>query len=368
MDLRKTILAVSVSACTGVALAADKTPTLGDVLKASGLTVSGYLDVSYTNFDVDAPNSVLLHAYDTDPDSFNFHSLTLNGGYQPAAGWGGFAKLQFGPDANVNASRGTGNTDEFDAVEAYLQYATGTVTVKGGKFVTLAGAEVIDAPANSNFSRSLLFFNAIPFTHTGVRVSVAPSDTLAFHVGVNNGWDIVKETAALNSAGGEQADSKTVELGVSATLAKWASLSAVYYSGDEPGTTGVGTRSLLDVVVNFPVTDALSFGLNYDMGEQEKGTASGDDAEWNGLAGYVNYKFNDQWRIAGRLESFDDEDGFRTGTAQKYNEATVTLAYSPSPNSELRFEVRQDEADTNFFNGSTDDTQRLIGIEAIYKF
>lgn len=366
-NFQKTVIASSLLLVTASVVAADKVPTLGDVLKASGLSVSGYLDVSYTNFDVDAPNSVLLHAYDTEPDSFNFHSLTLNGGYQPAAGWGGFTKLQFGPDANVNASRGTGSADEFDVVEAYLQYATGTVMVKGGKFVTLAGAEVIDAPANSNFSRSLLFFNAIPFTHTGVRVSVAPSDALTFHVGVNNGWDIVKESAS-NSAGGEQADGKTVELGASATLAKWASLSAAYYSGDEPGTTGVGTRSLLDVVVNFPVTDALSFGLNYDMGEQEKGTATGNDAEWSGLAGYVNYKINDQWRIAGRLESFDDEDGFRTGTAQKYNEATVTLAYSPGQNSELRFEVRQDEADTNFFNGGTDDTQRLIGVQAIYKF
>jgi len=39
-----------------------------------------------------------------------------------------------------------------------------------GKFVTLAGSEVIWSPSNSNFSRSILF-GAIPFTHTGVRAA-----------------------------------------------------------------------------------------------------------------------------------------------------------------------------------------------------
>ena len=37
-----------------------------------------------------------------------------------------------------------------------------------GKFVTFLGYEVIESPANLNFSRGLLFTNAIPLTHTGI--------------------------------------------------------------------------------------------------------------------------------------------------------------------------------------------------------
>jgi hypothetical protein len=43
--------------------------------------------------------------------------------------------------------------------------------VKGGKFVTLLGYEVIEAPNNLNFSRSFLFSLAIPLTHVGALVT-----------------------------------------------------------------------------------------------------------------------------------------------------------------------------------------------------
>lgn len=368
---RKTIVAIAVAAALGqpAANAADKIPTLGEVLKASGLSVSGYVETSFTNFDVDSGQSVLLHAYDTEPRShFNFHSLTVSGGYQPASGFGAFAELQFGPDANVNAARGTGSSDEFDMIAAYVQYTSGPLTVIGGKFATLAGYEVIESPSNAHFSRSILYFNAIPFTHTGVRVTLAPNEMFKFHVGLNNGWDIVKESSLGNKVGGETARGKTLELGVNASLPKGLSVGASFYDGEEPGTTGVGTRRLLDVVANIPVTEALSLGLNFDMGEQEKGQAGGGDAEWNGIALYASYRLAKPWRLSARLESFDDKDGFRTGTAQKYKEATMTLAYDPSEKSELKIELRQDKADQRTFNGGSDDTQRLIAVQALYKF
>ena len=41
-----------------------------------------------------------------------------------------------------------------------------------GKFVTSAGAEVIETNGNWNYSRSLLFALAIPYYHMGVRTSM----------------------------------------------------------------------------------------------------------------------------------------------------------------------------------------------------
>ena len=45
------------------------------------------------------------------------------------------------------------------------------LTIKGGKFVTLLGYEVIESPNNLNFSRSFMFSFAIPLTHVGGLVS-----------------------------------------------------------------------------------------------------------------------------------------------------------------------------------------------------
>jgi len=155
MNFRKTILAVSLSACTGAAMAADKTPTLGEVLKASGVTASGYIDYSYNDRSTDQ-NSTTYRQYDTERRGFNLQMLDLSVGYQPASGFGGFVELNYGSDAQVNSLAAAGTDDYTDVQQGYLQYATGPFTVIAGKFNTLAGAEVIQAPNNTNFARSLL--------------------------------------------------------------------------------------------------------------------------------------------------------------------------------------------------------------------
>src|SRR5690242_471014 len=101
---------------------------------------------------------------------------------RPSDGWfiPGFGlKLDAGKAARDIKSDWNGNgavahgdtfeTNNFDAEEAYLTWAVPDdgpsglkgLTVKGGKFVTLLGAEVIEPWANFNYSRSLLFSLAI---------------------------------------------------------------------------------------------------------------------------------------------------------------------------------------------------------------
>lgn len=360
----KKLLAASVlAALNGVANAAA--PTLGEVLKASAIDITGYVDVSYTYLSTDQGSNT-YRAYDTERRSFNLHAVDVAIGYLPASGAGVFVQMDAGSDANVSASTGTGAADEFDVQEAYLQYATGALSIVGGKFATSAGAEVIESPNNTNFSRSLLFRWAIPFTHTGLRVNVTASDTLKFMVGLNNGWDVVKESATANAG----ADGKTVELGVSATPIKPLTLAASYHRGEEPGTVQTGERSLLDVVATFNLNDAMSFVVNVDQAEQDKATATRGKAKWNGVAGYFNYKLSDAWRLSVRAEQFDDKNGFRTGTTQKLKEATVTLAHTPTKNVEVRAEVRADRSNQTVFteDGVSKKTQNSAALEAIYKF
>jgi len=242
--------------------------------------------------------------------------------------------------------------------------------VIAGQYVTAAGAEVIKSPSNVNYSHSILFGYAIPFTHTGVRATYAASDTFSVFGGVNNGWDALRDTNT----------SKTTELGISATPIKNLSIAAVDYIGTErvSGLTNVGPegrRNMFDIVATYAATDKLSLTLNYDNGSQKNAATvapSGNaDAKWTGIAGYVTYQISDMWRLAVRGESFNDKDGYRTGVVQKWKEGTITLAYLPSKSMELRGEVRGDRSDVASFmrtDGSASKSQSSLGLQVLYKF
>ncbi|MHB8453272.1 MAG: outer membrane beta-barrel protein [Acidiferrobacterales bacterium] len=370
----KSLLAASIAACASAASAADKAPTLADVLKASELNINGYVDTSYSYLTGSGAftSGTADRVFDTQHNAFNLHALDLTASYVPASGFGGLAEVSYGTDGSVTSSAGLPGTagagvTEVDVQQGYLQYAGGPVTVMAGKFVTLAGAEVIRSPSDLNFSRGILFGYAIPFTHTGVRVNYAINSAYNFTVGVNNGWDTVKPSAT-------GVYNKTLELGFAATPIKPLIINADIYSGDAPGTTATGIngrRDLLDLVVTYNVTDALSFALNGDYGQQVDALAVGSTAKWDGVAAYTNYNLSSMWRVAGRLEYFDDKDGFRTGLVQKWKEGTVTLAFMPTVHTELRGEVRYDKSDQNAFsmvNGAPKDSQSSVGVEGLYKF
>lgn len=351
-------------------------PTLAQVLGVSGIDLSGYIDVSYNNLGGNGTfiNGVNDRVFDFEPDSFNIQQVALTVAKLPAEGFGGLVNLTVGKDADVIAAFDTGNKDNFDITQAYLAYAKGPFRVIAGKYVTLAGAEVINSTSNTNFSRSILFGYAIPFTHTGVRGYYTVNDKLTLMAGVNNGWDDVKDTNG----------SKTIELGVSYSPFKALGIAIQGYSGNERvrGLTTIGPdgrRDLIDIVATLSATDKLTLVLNYDYGAQDNApllNGSTGRAKWYGLAAYANYQINDQWRVSLRGEYFDDKDGYRTAVGagetrgQKWKEGTLTVAYLPDKSIELRAEVRGDRSDQDVFldGASAKDTEHSFGLEAIYKF
>jgi hypothetical protein len=87
------------------------------------------------------------------------------------------------------------NTHKYDLQEAYVSFLLPLgdgLIVKGGKFVTLLGYEVIESPNNLNFSRGYLFALAIPLTHTGGLLSY----TFGEQFSVTAGWCWAGTTAA----------------------------------------------------------------------------------------------------------------------------------------------------------------------------
>ena len=379
------------------------TPAPADppIFSILGFDLTGYVDVGYTrlsgrgafNTTPSGPAATIGgpdRVFDYRRNGFDLHQVAFTLANQPKEGFGGVLNLTLGRDADVIAayktgpSRGDGcnlatgqsstgkcRKTGYDFTQVFAQYATGPATLMLGKYVTLAGAEVINSTADSNFSRSILFGYAIPFTHTGLRLNYAATDTLTLIGGVNNGWDDLRDT---NSG-------KTIELGASYAPVKEFSIGGQFYSGKERvgglvNTGPEGTRSLFDAVATFNATDKLTFILNYDYATQANAasvTATGASrAKWSGLAGYANYQIDESWKISLRGEYFDDRDGYRTGVAQKWKEVTLTVGYTPIKNLELRGEVRGDRSNVPAFvksdNTSASKSERSVGLEAIYKF
>ena len=375
--MKKLLIASAVSAAFAaptLALAqAARAPTLSQVLDASGINVSGYLDAgySYANRNVEAPGAFFSNrVFDSQNNSFALHQFGLQVAKQPTRGFGGVVNITAGSDAQVIHAfpeQTAVATSLFDVTQAYGQYASGSLTLMAGKFVTLAGSEVIASTGNMNFSRSMLF-GAIPFTHTGVRAGYAVSDIVTLYGGINNGWDQLTDANK----------GKTLELGASIIPIRPLTINVTAYSGKEAATTVRGvpgggpqdTRNLLNVVANYTINNRMSAGGEILYVTQDRPAGS---AKYNGLAGYFTYNLNREWRVAARAEMFDDKNGFHfapgapfTNSDTKYNELTATLAYMPSSSVELRGEVRGDRANNAVF--STAKTLQTFGLQGIYKF
>lgn len=328
-----------------------------------------YVDTTYQYvFDRGATSDLQLRSLYPDNQQFAINAFTISVSKTPTLEGGimdllGFrADILFGEQAPLLSSNGL-ESDVVDPYQAYLQFLApvGTgLNVYAGRFVTLAGYEVIEARSNPNITRSILFGFAIPFTHTGIR-SDYTAGPLTFTAGLNNGWDQVKDAngnatiesqIAFSHSGGAISDS-------------WFGVTG--YFGREPGDIGFaetnGWRELITAVGTITFNDWLTFIVDADFGWQQdiifNELGSEEGVSWWGIAGYVVLDVHPAINLALRGEYFDDEDGFRTGTAQKLFELTPTISVKPFKgliagnrfvdNFEARVEFRWDHSDVRYF-------------------
>ncbi|HQT81477.1 MAG: hypothetical protein B7Z60_04260 [Ferrovum sp. 37-45-19] len=359
-------------------------PTLTDILKNSEIDIKGYFDTSYI-----ASNKIpdpSIQVFNQDKNSFALHQFGLIISKTPKEGFGGLLNITAGRDAQTMSSYGASN-QAIDLTQAYIQYAKSRYTLIGGKFGTLAGAEVIDSSADTNITRSILF-GKIPFTNTGIRLTTALSDMTNIIFGINNGWDQVTDTNT----------QKTLEVGLSTAFTQDTSLIVSAYSGVEnsfpnagfayhnpipglPQTTNAiasGTRNLLDAVFSTNLTKSLTFILNADYVAQENVPGVSGKASYAGVASYLNYQFNDQYRVSLRAEQLRDNSGWATDPnsgayvggvapgANNVREATITFGYAPFKTTEIRVEERYDHSDLPVYSNSSN--MNTFGVQGIYKF
>ena len=108
-----------------------------EMLDSAGLTVSGYIAASYYASNGYPGN---IHQFDVDHNTFQLDQAGFQVAYQPKEGFGALLDVIAGEDARILHLAEDGHDTSFDVRQAFLQYATGNLTVMAGKFVTLAGA------------------------------------------------------------------------------------------------------------------------------------------------------------------------------------------------------------------------------------
>jgi hypothetical protein len=188
-----------------------------------GITLSGYVDVSYTEQFGGRGTGFggqesQLHEFDRNNDNFNVNAvkLALEKALPDKNDWAAGFRIDaiLGSDAKFLGDNAFGGTSTSTSTTTVASGTSSTSTsstsypialeqalvkfripvgngldIYAGKFVTFLGYEVIESPANPNFSRGLLFTNLIPLTHTGVYADYKFNDTFEAKFGVVDGWN-----------------------------------------------------------------------------------------------------------------------------------------------------------------------------------
>jgi len=372
--------------------AAIKKPPFG--LSIDGMIVGSYL------YDINQPHGhddvVGLRSFDRDHNTFNLDLFQLQVSRAPGENGVGFVtKLNFGKTAErmsadwhgdghpgmCSAGAGGDRTCDVELEEAYITYnfpGLPDLQLKGGKFVTLLGAEVIESPLNPNISRSLAFGFAIPFTHTGLLGSYTFSPQFKATLGIVNGWDNVVDSNDGKSVTGSLAFTPVDQFSFA--------LNGIY--GAEQPSRGDSKRGVVDAVATIKPIDNLMLSLNYDYGNETQLGAPGLDgvftkgnntAEWNAFSGIIGYDLPDLLAVpigfALRGEYFDDSDSTRLagtfGHDQQDWEVTTTFKVVLADGLMARAEYRYDKAVQPVFLrnvGGVQRDQQTVAAELSYVF
>jgi len=341
------------------------------------LTFSGYVDTYYflnTNgVQSNLGASGFERIFDHNANSFQVGLAQIMTTYTKGSVTG-VIDLVFGNHAdlgnygNVVSPLG-GNGTALAIKQAYFNWAVSDkVSLTAGQFGTNVGYEVIDAPANFNYSLSNLFGNG-PFYHTGVKLDVAASDNFAFMVGINNGLDSKDDN---NKSKGVMAQIYT------APTEGW-DLYLNYFGSNEGTKDAPANYSWFDITTTYQITDKFMLGLNavpYGALKTDNTTQS-----WYGAALYANNKFTDKFALGVRAEYFDNSEGGiylidADGGGVAVTSLTVTGNFDITENLMFKPEFRFDSYDnangTNqlFDEGGslTKNTQSTIGGAFVFYF
>ncbi|MFL5483696.1 MAG: porin [Gemmatimonadaceae bacterium] len=336
------------------------------------LALNAFVSTAYEyNTNRPAPGTNSYRVFDFNDNSFNLDVAEVV--VQIAASKPNDAGFRVDVDAGNSIPQIAKTQDQtatqFDLQQAFATYIApigSGLRFDVGKYVTHLGYEVIEGydGYNDNYSRSILFGYAIPFTHTGVKATYAFSSKVAGMFEVVNGWDLLRD------------NNRSKSLGAQLTLTPAAPFSVLlnWIGGPELANDNHTKRNVFDVVAILKPTNRLTLGVNGDYGIED-GTSRvnpGSDAIWKGIAGYAVLGLKENLSVGLRGETFHDDGGVRLGTDTKarLSEATLTPVYKFTNHVLARGEVRFDKANQPILakRGTLSDKQTTIGLNVIFVY
>jgi hypothetical protein len=397
------------------AVKAKPLPSWWDTLTITGLVEVGASgnanSPAVTNFGqlfTDKANSFFL----------NQASLTVQRPLDPkATGYDFGFKFQamYGSDARYTHFLGEfdqsiSDRNQFDIVEAHALFhlpwlTSGGIDLKVGQYVTLEGAEVINAPDNALYTHSYIFNFGIPFKHTGFLTTTHANSWLDIYAGVDTGVNTTfgNHLDCFNCGDNNEAAAFHGGFGLNLLDGKLTVSATTHIGPENPNTTAVrlacacdpnsALRYLNDVTTVWKVTDNLTLtnDANYIRDD-------GFNATGYGVAQYATYAINDWLKITGRGEIWRDNNGFFvasfpgnldfvmaehgnplavaiSGGPTTYGALTVGLAIKPPVPKQIeglviRPEIRYDASlnNTTPFGGGTKSSQWTFASDLIIPF
>jgi hypothetical protein len=276
---------------------------------------SGYLDSYYmANFNKPASRSNLGQAgtarvFDQKSGQFQLGLVQAKVAYTNSKSEA-VVDLTFGPNANLGNYGNTAFSTAMAIKQAYFTYKfTDKFSMTAGQFGTHIGYEVIDAPANFNYSLSNLFNNG-PFYHTGLKATYAFSDKVSLMAGVVNNVDGLGDNNRKKGIISQLFVSPVENWNVYLNF-----INSNEANPDEKGDSPKAHYRVFDVTTSYQITEKFLVGLNAAYGSQKgdyQGAGGPSDTEsWGGAAIYSNVAVSDNFAIGARYEYFNNDNGVR---------------------------------------------------------
>lgn len=324
-------------------------------------TFSGFADVYY-RYDFDKNPSNNRTSFTNSHNSFELGMASLKLEHS-------FGKVSMVADMGFGKRAQEFSYNESGVVAAikqlYVSYAaTDWLKLTAGSWATHVGYELVDAPANRNYSMSYMFSWG-PFFHTGLKAE-ATFGKSGFMLGIANPTDY--KSAPL--------DSKKYMLAQFSYAFTDNVKAYLNYVGGKRFTDSAKTNQF-DLVLTGKVNDKFSLGFNGTVATQKFQVDNKYDTDaksWWGSAVYLNVDPTDKFGLTLRSEYFSDKDQlvamslapegasiFANTLSANFRIAGLTII------PEFRFETGSKDV---FFDkeGATKSGNASFLVAAVYKF
>ncbi|MFV0445800.1 MAG: outer membrane beta-barrel protein [Planctomycetaceae bacterium] len=301
---------------------------------SEGFGIGGRIDMMY---GTDAPNT---QSFGNHPGRWDYDPAQSN--YWSNRGGAGATSTSYG----------------WAIPQAYVELATGDLSVKVGHFYTLLGYQVVPATGNFFYSIPYTFNFSEAFTHTGALATYKASDDVTVYAGWTAGWD----------TGYDQLFGGNAFLG-GTSLALTDDMTLTYIA--TAGNLGwIGRGYTHSIVLDYNINEDWEYVFQSDLVSVENSPGNtvnpinggaNTDFDSIGINQYLFYKITDGVRAGGRMEWYKAD-----GTS--YYEAALGLNIRPLPNILVRPEVRHNWSPSDSVIGTPYGDQTIGAVDVIFTF